>query len=235
MLNCIIIDDKVDSNILGSLVAKCPSLNLVGTYNDSGSALNQLSNQHNIDLAIIDIKMAGVDGFEMIKNLKNPPDFIAVCSDGQYAMKAFDYNFVDYLLKPVSYSRFCRAVDKTIRYNSQKEISNPRDMEIFIKKDSSLIKLNIKDITYIEALENYIILNTNDKKYTLHYTMKSIEYQLPPDIFKRVHRSFIVNKKLIKTINEGFVQIILGDNLKELPIGKSFRNTMLNELFVVSR
>lgn len=235
MLNCIIIDDKVNSNILGGLVAKCHSLNLVGTYNDSGSALNKLSKQHNIDLAIINIKMAGADSFDMINNLSNPPNFIAVSSDGQYAMKAFDYNFVDYLLKPVSYSRFCRAVDKTIKYNSQKEISNTRDMEIFIKKDSSLIRLNIKDITYIEALENYIILNTNDKKYTLHYTMKGIEYQLPPDIFKRVHRSFIVNKNLIKSINEGYVQIIIGNNLKNLPIGKSFRNIMMNELIVMSR
>ena len=93
---------------------------------------------------------------DRIIRLSNPPGIIGVSSNGQYAMKAFVYNFVDYLIKPVSYSRFCRAVDKAIRYNSQKDFWDSDDKEIFIKVDSSLVRLNMKDITYIEALENYI-------------------------------------------------------------------------------
>lgn len=235
MLNCIIIDDKVNSTLLGGLVTKCSSLNLICTYNDPVSAFNQLSKRHNVDLAIIDINTAGVDSFDRINSLNNPPNIIGVSTNGQYAMKAFVYNFVDYLIKPVSYSRFCRAVDKAIRYNSQKDFCNIEDKEIFIKMDSSLVRLNMKDITYIEALENYITLNTINKKYTIHFTMKGIENQLPPEIFIRTHRSFFVNKRLIKTINENNLQIILGDNLKYIPIGKSFKDTILNNISVMNR
>jgi len=110
----------------------------------------------NIDLAIIDVKIAGQETIDKIIGLKNPPNIVGLSSDGQYALKAFVFNFVDYLIKPVSYSRFYRAVDKAIRYNSHKDFNNTGDKEIFIKKDSSLVKLNMKDIDYIEALENYI-------------------------------------------------------------------------------
>jgi len=235
MMNCIIIDNNVNNKLLGELMAKCSSLNLIGTYSDSASTLNQLSKQHSIDLAFINLETVRLDNPDLINSLNNQPFFIAVSSDGQYAKKAFDYNFVDYLVKPVSYSRFYRAIDKTMRCNSQRESSNIGKHEIFIKKDSSLIRLNMKDITYIEALENYIILNTHDNKYTFHITMKGIEYQLPPEIFTRVHRSFIVNKRLIKTINENCLQITLGNKLKTLPIGKSFRDTLLNDISVINK
>jgi DNA-binding LytR/AlgR family response regulator len=233
MMNCIIIDDKVNSELLGRLVAKCSSLNLIHTYNDPISAFEQLSKLHHVDLAIIDVRIAGLGSLDRIIRLSNPPGIIGVSSNGQYAMKAFVYNFVDYLIKPVSYSRFCRAVDKAIRYNSQKDFWDSDDKEIFIKVDSSLVRLNMKDITYIEALENYITLNTINKKYTIHFTMKGMGNQLPPEIFIRIHRSFFVNKRLIKTINENNLQIILGANLKYIPIGKSFRDTILKNISVM--
>ena len=115
------------------------------------------------------------------------------------------------------------------------DFNNSDDKEIFIKKDSSLVKLNMKDITYIEALENYVILNTRDKKYTIHFTMKGIESQLPPDNFLRVHRSFIVNKRQIKTINENNLQIMLNDNLINLPIGKTFKDVIMNDICVMNK
>ncbi|MBN2863309.1 MAG: response regulator transcription factor [Bacteroidales bacterium] len=234
MINCIIVDEKPDVDQLGSLVAKCPSLNLVGTFNDPDSALDQLSKQRNIDLAFVDFRVVGKDNFERINNLDNAPDIIALASDGQHALMAFDNNCVDYLVKPVSFSRFFRALDKMFRFNSLKGINYTEDKVLFIRKDESLIRMNIKDIAYIEALENYIILNTSDKRFTIHFTMKGIESQLPSEVFARVHRSFIVNKRLIKTIDDCSLQIILGENHKIIPIGKSFRNMILNEICVMN-
>jgi DNA-binding LytR/AlgR family response regulator len=158
-----------------------------------------------------------------------------VSSGDQYALKAFEFNIVDYLLKPVTYSRFCKAVDKAIRYYSRKEVSNSSDNEIFIKKGSALAKLKIKDIIYIEALENYVTLNTNDERFTIHFTMKGIENQLPSGVFIRIHRSFIVNKSMIQAIKENTIDLIVGDTFKNLPLGKSFRDSLLNNINLMAR
>lgn len=235
MINCIILDNKSDTEQLGNLVAKCPTLNLVGKFNNSSEALSHLANQNGIDLAFIDFNTAGQTGFERINKLENPPSIIAISADGKFALKAFDYDCIDYLIKPVSHSRFFRAVDKTIRFSSQKDPAIPQDKEIFVRKDTALLKMNVKDIAYVEALENYIILNTTDRKFTLHFTMKGIENQLPSDLFLRIHRSFIVNKQLIKTIDESSVMLDLGTNLKTIPIGKSFRSVILNDIRVMNK
>jgi DNA-binding LytR/AlgR family response regulator len=235
MLNCIIVDDKMGSKLLGEFVSNCSSLNLVAVYNDSASVLNHISELQNIDLAIIDIRIAGQETIDKINALNSHPDIIGISSDGQYAVEAFDYNFVDYIVKPLSYSRFYRAVDKAIRYHSPKDFNKSGDKEIFIRKDSSLIKLNMKDVTYIEALENYIILYTQDKKFTIHFTMKAIENQLPPDNFLRVHRSYIVNKKFIKTINGNSLQIMLRDNIIELPVSRSFKDQIMNDISIMNK
>ncbi len=151
-------------------------------------------------------------------------------------MKAFDSNVVDFLLKPISYSRFCKAVDKTTRYFARKIIhAKAGEEEIFIKKGSSLVKLKVKEIAYIEALENYVTLNTTDEKFTIHFTMKAIENQLPSGFFIRVHRSYIVNKSLIQTIKESSLDLRLGSEIKPIPVGKSFRDTLLRDINVMAR
>ncbi|HOU01279.1 MAG: response regulator [Bacteroidales bacterium] len=235
MINCIIVDNREDTEQLGKLVAKCPSLNLVGIFNNSTDALDHLSNKNGIDLAFVDFNTAGQNSFERINRLDNPPSVIAVSADGKYALRAFDYNCIDYLIKPVTHSRFYRAIDKTLRINNQRGSGVTPDREIFVRKDTALVKMNVKDIAYIEALENYILLNTIDKKFTLHFTMKGIESQLPPELFLRIHRSFIVNKKLIKTIDESSLKINLGNTLKTVPVGKSYRNLILNDICVMNK
>jgi len=234
-MNCIIVDRKADSPLLEDLVSRCSFLNLVGTFNDSSSACNLLSKQHNIELAFIDLNVAGSDCISSIRSISNPLHIIAVSSSENYAMQAFDQNCIDYLLKPVSYPRFFKAVNKTLKYPAAAESVNSDEREIFIKKNSTFVRLWMKDITYIEALENYIILNTVDDKFTLHFTMKGFESQLPPDLFVRIHRSFIVNKRLIKTINEEFLQVITGTGLKTLPVGRVFRNNVCEDLPVLNR
>jgi len=235
-MNCIIVDDdKLSSKVLEGYVAKSSSLNLLGTFNDSVSARNELSKRQDIDLIFLDVEMPELDGFDFIGSLEFPPNIIIVSSAEEYALKAFDFNVVDYLLKPVPYARFCKAIDKTIRYFTRKEPVNSGDQEIFIKKGSTLVKLKLKDIIYVEALENYVTVNTADEKYTIHFTMKAIENQLPSILFTRVHRSFIINKSMIQAIKENTLDLVVGDTMKSIPVGKSFRDTLLNDINVMAR
>jgi DNA-binding LytR/AlgR family response regulator len=235
-MNCIIVDDdQLSCKILEGYVAKSSSLNLVGTFNDSVEARNVITQRQDIDLVILDIKMPEMDGFDFIMSLDNPPNIILVTSAEEYALKAFDFNVIDFLLKPVSYGRFCKAIDKTIRYYSRKETASTGDEEIFIKKSSTLVKLKLKDIIFIEALENYVTLNTRDDRFTIHFTMKAIENQLPSGLFIRVHRSYIINKSMIQSIKDNTLELLVGDSVKSIPVGKSFRDSLLNDINVMAR
>lgn len=235
-MNCIIVDDdKMSCKLLEGYVKKASSLNLIGTFSDSIAARNAITERKDIDLIILDIEMPELNGFDFIGSLDLPPNIIIVTSGEDYALKAFDFNVVDYLLKPISYGRFCKAIDKTIRYYSRKEVPNTGDEEIFIKKGSSLVKLKLKDIIFIEALENYVTLTTKDDKFTIHFTMKAIESQVPSGIFKRVHRSYIINKSMIQSIKENTLDLTVGDSVKSIPVGKSFRDDLLNDINVMAR
>jgi DNA-binding LytR/AlgR family response regulator len=176
-----------------------------------------------------------MNGFDFIRSLDLPPNIIIVSSAEEHAIKAFEFNVVDYLLKPVTYGRFCKSIDKTIRYFGRKEATPTGEEEIFIKKGSSLVKLKLSDIIYIEALENYVTLTTIDDKYTIHFTMKAIETQLPSSVFIRVHRSFIINKSMIQTINDNSLDLNVGDGQKNIPDGKSYRDNLLSDINVMAR
>lgn len=235
-MNCIIVDDdNLTCKILEGYVTRSTSLNLIGSFVDSVAARNILTKRNDIDLIILDIQMPVMNGFDFIGSLDFPPNIIIVSSAEEYALRAFDFNVVDYILKPVTYSRFCRAIDKTMRYFARKEGTSTGDEEIFIKKGSSLVKLKLSDIIFIEALENYVTLNTNDDKFTIHFTMKAIENQLPSGVFIRVHRSFIVNKSMIQTIKENSLDLKVGGSLKSIPLGKSFRDSLLSDINVMAR
>jgi DNA-binding LytR/AlgR family response regulator len=181
--------------------------------------------------------MPEMDGFDFISSLDNPPNIIVISSDEQHALKAFDLNVADFLLKPVHYSRFCRAIDKTIKYHTRNETREglAGEQEIFIKKGSFLEKLKFRDIIYIEALENYVTLATSVDKFTIHFTMKAIENHLPTDLFIRVHRSYIVNKSMIQTIRENTLDIVVGNTLRSIPVGKSYRDALLDDINVMAK
>jgi DNA-binding LytR/AlgR family response regulator len=191
-MNCIICAGKNSSQLIEEFVGKSSSLNLIATLTDSGSAVELLSKRQDIDLIFLDIDLPEMDIYDFINSFDHQANIIIVSTDDKDALRAFEFNIVDYLLKPLSYSRFCKAVDKAIRYYAKKEVSNSDAAEIFIKKGSTLVKLKINDIIYIEALENYVTLYTKKEKFTIHFTMKAIEYQLPSGIFFRVHRSFFL-------------------------------------------
>ena len=198
-------------------------------------ARNELTKRRDIDVVLLDIEMPEMDGFAFINSLESPPNIIIVSGTEGYALKAFDFNVVDYLLKPITYSRFCKAIDKTMRYFSRKEPASSDDEEIFIKKGSSLVKLKINEIIFVEALENYVILNTREERFTIHFTMKAIESHLPSSVFIRVHRSYIVNKSMIQAIKENALELVVGDNVQNIPVGKSFRDVLLNDINVMAR
>lgn len=234
-MNCIIVDDDpLSCKIIEGYVNKYTGLNLAGSYNDAVEARNILTQRRDIELIFLDIMMPEMNGFDFIGSLESPPNIIVISSAEEHALKAFDFNVVDYLLKPVTYPRFCKAIDKASRYFSKKDAAG-NDEEIFIKSGSSLVKLKLRDIIYVEALENYVTLNTKDEKYTIHFTMKAIESQLPSGVFIRVHRSFIVNKTMIQSIKENLLEINVGKSTKNIPVGKSFRDSLLNEINVMAK
>ena len=235
-MNCIIIDDdKLSCQIISEYVKKTSSLTLVGSYSNSIEARNIFAKRNDIDLLFLDIEMPEMDGFEFISSLESPPAVVVITSDEAYAAKAFDINAVDYLIKPIAYARFCKAVDKVMRYSSKIRSNVQAEKEIFIKKGTSLVKVKIKDIVYIEALENYVTLNTNEDKFIIHFTMKGIEEYFPPELFIRVHRSYIANKLSIQEIKENSLDILVGKNIRNIPVGKSFKDSLLNDINVMSR
>jgi DNA-binding LytR/AlgR family response regulator len=234
-MNCIIVSDIISGKLLEEFVLKTSSLNLIARFSDSGSARDEISKRQDIDLIFLDLEILGMDSFDFVSSLACKPNIIMVSSTDQHALKAFDFNIVDYLLKPISYSRFFKSIDKAGRYYSHKKISNIADNEIFIKRGSALVKLKLKEIIFIEALENYVTLFTKEEKFTILFTMKGIESQLPSEVFIRIHRSVIVNKSMIQTINESNVDIMYGDTIKSLPLGKSFREQLLKDITLMSR
>jgi DNA-binding LytR/AlgR family response regulator len=234
-MKCIICANKNSSQLLEEFVGKSSSLNLIGTFNDPESIRTQLSKRQDIDLIFLDIDIPEMDIFNFINSFDHEANIIIISSDEKDALKAFEFNIVDYLLKPVTFSRFYRAVDKAVRYFVNKDVSNNDANEIFIKRGSALVKLKIKDIIYVEALENYITLNTKNEKFTIHFTMKAIEYQLPSNTFIRVHRSFIVNIRFIKAIKENSLDLIIGNELRDIPIGQSFKDPLINRINIIAR
>jgi len=234
-MNCIIVDDdKLSCQVIGEYVKKTPSLTLVGVYDSSVEARTVFTKRRDIDLILLDIEMPEMDGFDFLSSLESPPHVIVITANEAYAAKAFNFNVVDFITKPVLFSRFCKAIDKIKRYSTKQEYSVQAEKEIFIKKGTSLVKLKIKDIIYIEALENYVTLNTNEDRFVVHFTMKGIEEYLPQELFVRVHRSFIVNKTSIKTIAERTLDIVVGRAIKNIPLGKSFKDSFLNDISVMS-
>ena len=242
-MNCIIIDDdKLSRKVVQEFVERTESLNLINTYESAVAAINDLENiDSEIELVFLDIEMPDMTGMEFLQNLKDYPQIIIISGKENYALEAFEHDVTDYLLKPVAYSRFFKAVNKAqkrksesigFRYTPQNAESED---EVFIKKNSTLVRLKYNDILYIEALENYITVNTLDDKYTIHFTMKAIERKLPQTKFKRVHRSYVVNVNSIKGIEDNSIIIQMRNGTKLIPIGKSYKENLMSDLNLINK
>jgi DNA-binding LytR/AlgR family response regulator len=228
-MNCIIIDDDLMSRrVLEEFVGRTEQLNLLNSYENAVDAINAFNTGEDVDLIFLDIEMPEMSGIDFLETLQNPPQIIIVSSKEKYALDAFNYDVTDYLLKPVSYSRFFKAINKAnIRFKNKVD---SKEDEIFIKKNSALVRLKYDEILWVEALENYVIFTTYSDKYTIHFTMKAIEQKLPSTMFTRVHRSFIVNTRSINLIEDNSVIIKTKEGSKTIPIGKSYKDKLMGDI-----
>lgn len=235
-MNCIIVDDdKLSGKIIAEYVRKSSFLTVSGIFENAVEARNELMNRSDIDMIFLDVQMPEMDGFDFIGSLEQPPSIIMITSNEKLALKAYEFDVIDYLIKPVTYSRFCKAVDKVLRIQNKSVGESIGQQEIFIKKGSTLVKIRLNDIILVEALENYVVLHTDSEKYTIHFTMKAIEQQLPSFLFVRIHRSYIVNKSRINSIRDNVLELSKYNDMNNIPIGKSYREGLLKEINVMLR
>ena len=235
-MNCMIIDDDTLSRrIIEEYVNKTEGLELVFSCSDPIDGINKLKKDEDIDLIFLDIEMPEMTGIDLLKSLKNPPQIIIVSSKGQYAVDSYEYDVTDYLLKPVEFGRFFRAIEKAFKRAETMNEAQLGSNEIFIKKNSTLVRLKYDDILWVEALENYVIFNTYKDKFTIHFTMKAIEQRLPTRKFTRVHRSYIVNTSCINVIEDNSVIIKVEEGSKSIPIGKSYKDKLMRDINLIMK
>ena len=235
-MNCIIIDDdEMSRRVVEEFVGRTDFLEHTNSFTNAVEAINFIKQGENVNLIFLDIEMPEMSGIDFLNTLTQPPQIIIISSKEKYAIQAFDYSVTDYLLKPITYARFFKAASKAYEiFNKNRSIIDS-DKEIFIKKNSSLVRIKYNDILWVEALENYVVINTTTEKFTIHFTMKSIENQLPNIKFKRVHRSFIVNINRITSIEDNSIIIKMTEGKKVIPIGKSYRDKLLSEINLMNK
>jgi len=235
-MDCIVIDDdKLSRIVLEEFIDKTKDLQLRASFASSIDASNYLSNGNRTDLLFLDIEMPEMNGIDLLDSLKIIPQVIITSSREKYALQAFDFDVTDYLLKPITLSRFFKAVNKAKERHISSSFHAGSSNEIFIKKGSSLVKMKLEDVLWVEALENYIVLNTRNEKYTLHFTMKAIQKKLPNSQFIRIHRSYIINIRNISVIRDNSVEIKFDDQIQSLPIGKSYKENLLRDINLISK
>jgi DNA-binding LytR/AlgR family response regulator len=219
--------------IVEEFIARTDQLNLIASYDNAMDAINAFTDDSDIDLIFLDIEMPEMSGIDFLESLQNPPQIIIISSKEKYALEAFNYDVTDYLLKPIVYSRFFKAINKAnIRFKNKVD---SKEDEIFIKKNSALVRLKYDDILWVEALENYVIFSTFNERFTIHFTMKAIEQKLPTSKFTRVHRSFIVNISRINIIEDNAIIIKTHDGNKSIPIGKSYKDKLLKDINLIAK
>ena len=205
-LKSIIIDDsEIQRVALSKIVNKHPNLILEGSYRNGIQAKNMEADK-NVDLIFLDIEMPLIDGFDLLDNLKGDSQVIVVSGKADYALKAFDYNVTDYILKPVNQHRFDIAVKKAIR-NVQGAYDNQDKAHFFVKSNFRKVRINYCEIKWIEALGDYIKLFTETSNHTVLISMKAFEEQLPSEQFLRIHKSFIINLNKIENFTNIMVEI----------------------------
>lgn len=227
MLKTVIVEDEpLSRKLLETYCEKCGIIELCGSYETADEALVFL-NQNDIKLIFLDVEMPGIDGFELLDQLLYMPRIILTTSKTEYAYKAFQYDVVDYLKKPVQYNRFLTALHKV--KETQADARPSVDEDFYIKSSGKFIRLRYKDVLYIESLGDYVKYVTEEKAYVTHSTMKMVEEKMGSYQFMKVHRSFIVNLQRIKDI-EDYTLVISG---KVIPISKALKGEVLKRLNIV--
>lgn len=221
-MNCLIVDDqKIFRTVLKRMFELDSTLVFAGECNDAIEA-HRLVAEKQIDLIFLDIRMPGMSGLEFAKILEDKrPLIIFTTSIAEHAAEAFDLNVVDFLLKPISPSRFLKAVEKAKEIFSNQNIAVDGNMSdyVFIRHSNIISRLKLTDILFFEATGDYVKVHTTKQQYSIHSSLKTIEQKLPQNVFLRVHRSFIINLNKIDTA-EGKT-LVINHNL--IPVSETYR------------
>ncbi len=229
-LNCVIIDDEyLAIKILEEYISAIKSLHIASTFTRPQEALAYLQ-CHRVDLLFLDIQMPRLDGFELVKQLPEPPLIIFTTARHDYAVKAFDLDVIDYLVKPVPQERFEKAVKKAQEYIQFKRKDIPLTETsdyLMIKADYRIHTIKLDDIEYIEGLSEYVKIHTPEKTFIPLAALKELAHQLPESRFIRIHKSYIVALGQITSYTSQSVHL---KSNKELPIGRSYKPEFITRM-----
>lgn len=231
-LNCVIIDDEyLARNYLKDYVNKLPSLELLGDFNSPLKAMELLKTGE-VDLMFLDIQMPEITGIEFLKTLDQTPHVILTTAYEEYALQGYELSVVDYLLKPFSFERFLKAVNKVQKLEEKKLKRNePGDVmqkpqlkedHLIIRADRKLYKINYEDLLFIEGQKAYVTFHTKKKNITALASLKDLEEQLPSSHFLRIHKSYIVSVHEIESLEGNQVEI----GGQRLPVSKSYKTAV---------
>jgi DNA-binding LytR/AlgR family response regulator len=227
MINCLIVDDEpIAREGMKEYINQVDYLYLVAECKSAAEAAGLL-HKNKIDLVFLDIQMPGLTGIEFMKALAEPPLIIFTTAYPQYALEGFELDVIDYLLKPISFARFLKSVEKAQSYLKAKDNNlNITNEFFFIKCNGKIEKIFIADVIYIEAMANYVIIHTQQKKYITYITFSGICKRLPENHFMRIHKSYMVAVSAIKTIDDD--EIIT--STVSLPLSKSYKEQVMNKI-----
>ena len=229
---CIIVDDEpLARELIRGHVQKLENFEIVEECENAMKAMESLRNQH-VDLMFLDIKMPQISGIEFLKTLKNPPKVIITTAYSQYALDGFELDVIDYLMKPVTFERFFKAINKYFAAKNQQIISLEKENGfddhafIYVKENKKVIKIYLKEIHFIEGLNEYIRIHTDNRRVVVKSSLQAIEKKLPSELFIRVHKSYIVSIPRIRAFNATTIEL---ENAK-VRIGRNYKNQVFNAL-----
>ena len=231
---CLIVDDEpLARELIRGHVEKLENFDIIAECSDAMKALNVLREKQ-VDLMFMDIQMPRITGIEFLKTLKHPPKVIITTAFREYAIEGFELDVVDYLLKPITFERFLKSVNKYYQMiqDEVQVITNTgadkiqEESYIYIKENKKVVKLYLSEIKYIEGLSEYVQIYTDKKKIITKTSMTQMEEKLPNEKFLRIHKSYIVSIGKIEAFTANTIEI----QGKEFPIGLSFKNGVLSAL-----
>ena len=230
--NCLVVDDEpMAIEIITKYIKKVNYLNLLEPCSNALDALDKLKSE-TVDLLFLDIQMPHITGLELIKMLKKQPQIILTTAYKEYAYDGFELDIEDYLLKPISYDRFLRSLNKAFKktdkenIDSDKETVNDHFKYVFIKSDKQMKKIFLEDILFIEGLKDYIQITTKTEKIITYLSLKYLYAKLPSHLFLRSHKSFIVNITHIVSYNK--TELVITNY--SIPIGRHYKQNVINVL-----
>lgn len=231
-MNCIIVDDEeLAHHVVEEYISRIPFLNLVKNCYDIQETIQTLQTE-NVDLIFLDINLPNISGIEFLKSFNKLPDVIITTAYDDCAVQGFEMDVIDYLLKPFSFERFLKAVYKSYNNLNNSKILHEKTTQIFFKEsfifvrsNNEDVKLNLSEITRINALKDYIIIYTETRKLIVHQTMKSIMEKIESENFIRVHNSHIVSLQHLQSIGKN--NLMIGN--ERIPISEKYK-TYLNKV-----